>query len=166
MKTRLQRLALAACLSAALLAGCATYSPRAVRSGMTADEVVAVMGAPNARHAQPGGGSRMEYARGPSGLHTYMVDLDAQGRVTGWEQVLDDAHFNAITPGMTVQELQRRLGRPAAIRSGGYQPGQVWSYRYDSPFKCDWWQVSVVNGLVRDAAFTPDPRCTPLFDER
>lgn len=166
MTTRLQRLAVAACLSAALLAGCATYSPRAVRPGMTADEVVAVMGAPNARHAQPGGGSRLEYARGPSGLHTYMVDLDAQGRVTRWEQVLDEAHFNAITPGMTVQELQRRLGRPSAIRAGGYQPGQVWSYRYDSSFKCDWWQVSVVNGLVRDAAFTPDPRCTPLFDER
>lgn len=164
MKLRLNAAACAALLASALLAGCATYSPQALRPGMTADQVVAAMGPPNARHAQPGGGARLEYARGPMGLHTYMVDLDAQGRMTGWEQVLDDAHFNAIRPGISVQELQRQIGRPSAILPGGYQPGQVWSYRYDSLW-CNWWQVSVVDGVVGSGAYTPDPRCKPMFDE-
>lgn len=158
MTIRFHHLTMAAALASTLLAGCATYTPHAVRPGMSADEVVAAMGRPNARHAQPGGGSRLEYARGPAGLHTYMVDLDAQGRVVGWEQVLDEAHFNAINPGLSVQELQRRVGRPAQVRSGGFQPGQVWSYRFDN-WRCTWWQVSVVNGIVGDAAYTPDPRC-------
>ncbi|WP_235971137.1 hypothetical protein [Azohydromonas caseinilytica] len=125
---------------------------------MSAEQVQAIMGAPTGRYANPDGGTRLEYARGPMGLHTYMVDLDASGRVTGWKQVMDEREFNAITPGMPVQEMLRRIGRPAYVRGGGWQPGQVWSYRYDSPF-CLWWQISVVGDTVKDAAYGPDPRC-------
>jgi hypothetical protein len=154
---RLSRFVPALALSMGL-AACATYSPRNVRPGMTEQEAVAVMGPPFARHAQPGGGMRLEYPRGPAGLHTFMVDVDAQGRVTGWQQVLTEAQFNAVPQGATVQELRRRLGRPAQVRGGGLQPGQVWSYRFDSPF-CQWWQVSVVQDRVGPAAYGPDPRC-------
>jgi len=153
-----------AVLACAFAAGCATYSPRAVRPGMTAGEVVAAMGSPNARHALPGGGQRLEYARGPLGLHTYMVDLDGQGRVTRWEQVLDEAHFNAVRPGIPVEELARELGRPAEIRRYGRQPGDFWSYRFDDRTQlCRWWQVPVVGGQVGHGGYGPDPRCANLF---
>ena len=149
----------AALAPALLLGGCASYSPGRVQPGMDEAQVRQLMaGPPNARYANPGGGTRLEYMRGPMGFHTYMIDLDPAGRVTGWQQVLTEREFNAITPGMPVQEMLRRIGHPAQTRGGGWQPGQVWSYRYEGPF-CLWWQVSVVGDTVKDAAYGPDPRC-------
>jgi hypothetical protein len=151
---------LAPLLGAALvLAGCATsYAPGALRPGMSSADVLQLMGPPNARHAQPDGGQRLEYARGPYGLHTYMVELDPQGRLSGWQQVLDEANFNAITPGMPREELLRRLGRPGQARPGGWQPGELWTYHFDNVF-CKMWQVEVIDGRVRSWGLTPDPRC-------
>lgn len=161
------RTALACAALASLLAACSglPYAPGRVQAGMSEAQALSIMGPPAARHALPGGGARLEYPRGPSGLHTYMVDVDAQGRVTGWEQVLTDAQFDAITPGMGEEELRRRLGRPMSIRSGGRQPGWVWSYRYDSPL-CVLWLISVVDGHTTDAARVPDPRCATDDGER
>jgi hypothetical protein len=146
-------------LSLALLLGaCASYGPSAIQPGMAAGEVQRLMGPPTGRHVLAGGASRLEFARGPQGLHTYMVDLDPAGRVTRWEQVLDESQFHAIQPGMPQEELLRRLGRPAFARPGGRQPGEVWTYRFDDVF-CRWWQVEVVDSRVRGAGFAPDPRC-------
>ncbi len=141
-----------------MLSACAGYSPAAVRTGMSADEVQRLMGPPTGRHALPGGGSRLEFARGPQGFHTYMVGLDATGRTTGWQQVLQENSFHAIRPGLSREELLRALGRPGFVRAGGYQPGEVWTYRFDDVF-CRWWEVEVVDGRVRGAGFSPDPRC-------
>lgn len=143
---------------AAMLSACAGYSPREVRAGMSAGDVAERMGSPTARHPMPDGGTRLEYARGPAGLHTYMVDLDPQGRFTRWQQVLHEAQFNAIPVGLPVAELRRVLGTPSDVRSGGWQPGQVWSYRFDS-LSCQWWQVDVVQGQTGRAAYGNDPRC-------
>lgn len=163
MPLRLNLAAPAALLAAALLAGCAGYSPRAVKPGMAADEVVSAMGRPTARHALPGGGERLEYARGPLGLHTYMVDLDAQGRVVKWEQVLDEAHFQALPPGISAEDLQRTLGRPAEVRRYARVPGDFWSYRFEDPTNlCRWWQVPVINGQAGSGGYGPDPRCDYL----
>ena len=83
------------------LAGCAGYSPSQVRPGQAAEDVRRSMGEPTGHYAMPGGGERLEYARGPYGKHTYMIDLDGSGRVTGWTQVLDEKIFNQIKVGMT-----------------------------------------------------------------
>ncbi|WP_157271043.1 hypothetical protein [Azohydromonas aeria] len=162
MKRLPKPLPLLAAAAALLLSACATYSPARVQPGMDAAQVEQLMGgAPTGRYPGPGGGTRLEYARGPAGLHTYMIDLDPGGRVTGWQQVLTENNFNAITPGMPVREMLWRLGRPAQTRGGGWQPGQVWTYRYDSSPFCLWWQISVVGDVVKDAAYGPDPRCDP-----
>ena len=65
----------------ALAAGCASYGPSSLRVGQSADEATRQMGVPTARYARTDGGSRLEFARGPFGKHTYMVDVDADGRV-------------------------------------------------------------------------------------
>jgi hypothetical protein len=144
----------------ALLAGCAGYSAQGITPGQTVAQVEQQLGAATGRYPLAQGGTRLEYARGPYGKHTYMIDLDAQGRVSGWQQVLTEANFNqvAVQPGMPVDELLRRLGRPTHMRSGGWQPGEVWSWRYDAVF-CQWFQVSVVDARVRDASYGPDPLC-------
>lgn len=153
-------------LLAALAAGCASYGPSGVVPGQTADEVAARMGRPTARYTLPGGGTRLEYARGPMGKHTWMVDLDADGRVRGVEQVLTEAKLlDGVQPGLPVDELLRRFGRPAERRGGGWQPGEVWSYRYDA-WGCLWFQVSVVDGRVSGAGIGPDPMCDTGGDDR
>ena len=47
------------------------------------------MGARVAIYAGAQGGQRWAYPRGPAGLHTYMVRIDASGRLSGIDQVLD-----------------------------------------------------------------------------
>ncbi|MEF7613294.1 hypothetical protein V4F39_05170 [Aquincola sp. MAHUQ-54] len=146
-------------LAGLALAGCAAYGPGAVQTGQTAQQVAASMGEPTGRHALPQGGTRLEYARGPMGKHTYMVDLGADGRVTGWQQVLTEPNlFAQAQPGVPVDTLLRELGHPSERRHGGWQGGEVWSYRYDA-WGCLWFQVSVVGGQVKDAAQGIDPAC-------
>jgi len=148
----------------ALASACTGYAPGRLEPGHGTDEVTRQLGAPTGRHARPQGGTRLEFARGPFGRHTYMVDVDANGRVIGWRQVLTEADFAAIAAGMTRDELLFRLGRPSHTRGGGWQPGEVWSYRYDAIF-CQWFQVSVVADRVRDASYGPDPLCEVGKDE-
>jgi hypothetical protein len=142
------------------LTGCAGYSPASLQPGQTAEQVRAVMGPPTGEHALPDGGRRLEYARGPAGLQTYMVDLDAQGRMTGWTQVLNDAAFARIQPGWSREQLQREFGRPAQEQVFGRLGQRVWSYRYDS-WDCSWLQVSLDlrSDAVVDVGRGPDPRC-------
>jgi len=148
---------------ALLVSGCAGYSPSAVKPGMAAAEVQRLMGPPTGRHALAGGASRLEFARGPQGFHTYMVDLDPADRVTRWEQVLGEEQFHGIQPGTPREELLRRLGRPGLVRAGGLQPGEVWTYRFDDVF-CRWWEVEVIDGRVRGAGFSPDPVCEKTIE--
>lgn len=166
----MSRQVIAAAALALLLAGCASYGTGNLQTGLTADEVAARMGAPTGRYTLPDGSTRLEYARGPLGKHTYMVDLDAQGRVRGWQQVLTEARLQqGIQPGMPVDQLLREFGRPAEKRSGGRQGGEVWSYRYDA-WGCFWWQVSVTgsgpDAQVRDAGPNTDPMCDTGNDSK
>lgn len=141
-----------------VLAGCAGYSPGNMQTGASEAEVRSRMGEPTGRAALPGGGTRIEYARGPMGKHTYMVELDASGRVRGWEQVLTEANFESIPIGAPQADVRWRLGRPSETRVGWRGVGEVWSYRYESLF-CRWFQVWLVDGSVREAAYAIDPMC-------
>jgi hypothetical protein len=145
-------------IGALLLAACAGYAPSGVRTGDSVDAVSKSMGEPTARYTLPQGGTRLEFARGPMGKHTYMVDVDAQGRVTGWHQVLTEPTFESVREGWSQEELLMKLGSPSDRRSGGRQGGEVWSYRYDAVF-CQWFQVSVKGGRVSDTSYGPDPMC-------
>lgn len=117
------------------------------------------LGAPTGRSAAADGGERFEFARGPMGRETYMVDLDAQGRVLRWEQVLDEAHFDRITPGLTAAEVRHALGRPARVWAVHARQQTVWSFRYDTPM-CRLFHVGLTPaGLVDDTSYGPDPLC-------
>jgi hypothetical protein len=145
-----------------LLAGCAGLGASSLQPGLSEAEVLQRMGTPNARHSLVAGGTRLEFAQGPQGRVTWMVDLDASGRVQRWHQALEEPRlhaFQAIAPGLTVAELQRTLGRPAERRPAGLAGGQLWSYRFESN-ECLWFQVAVGDDQrVRDAGFGADPQC-------
>ena|SRR5436305_228805 len=145
------------------LAGCATqYGPQSLHTGASINDVTAALGPPTARYASAGG-ERVEYARGPYGKHTYMLDFDAQGRLTGWQQVLTEPLFNDIPVGISRDDLLLRIGHPSDTRTLAYQHRALWSYRYDSPF-CKWFQVGLdPQGKVVDTGYGPDPQCDVNF---
>jgi hypothetical protein len=128
---------------------------------MPQDDVVRLLGTPTGLYALSEG-TRLEYATGPYGRTTWMIDLDAGGRATAWRQVLAERHLREVQgrlPGMTREQVLRTLGRPGEVRHGGWQGGQVWSWRFETYF-CLWFQVSIGDdGFVRDGAFLPDPMC-------
>lgn len=140
------------------LAACSSYGPGALRPGLSAAQVEADMGPPSGRYPRPEGGTRLEFARGPFGKHTYMVDLDRTGQVERWEQVLREEVFNQVVPGMRSSDLRYRLGQPSNLM-GIWRGATVWSWRYESPF-CIWFRVTVEpDGTVRDSGYGPDPLC-------
>lgn len=145
-----------------VLAACAAFAPPALPIGASADEVQRVFGPPTGRYELPGGGTRLEHARGPMGKQTWMVDLDAQGRVTRWWQALTEERLNAfmaIAPGMPRDELLRTLGRPAQVQHGGWTGGELWSWRYETN-ECLWFQAQVGDDRrVVSAGFGIDWRC-------
>jgi hypothetical protein len=133
--------------AAGLLVACAGYAPPSdMRSSRTG------------RYQLPEGPVRLEFARGPYGRHTYMVDLDAQGRVLQWDQVLDRRHFEVVVPGMTSDQLLRFIGRPSE-RMGMMRNGQIWSWRYYNN-DCLWWQAQLnAEGVVTSAGYGSAPGC-------
>ncbi|MBL8333577.1 MAG: hypothetical protein JNM08_10750 [Rubrivivax sp.] len=142
-----------------LLAACAVQPPA---PGSTEAQAVAALGRVTGRYPLPGGGQRLEFATGPMGRTTWMVDLGPDGRSTRAEQVLNTAHFAAFAeraPGMTPDELLRTLGRPGERRPAGLAGGETWSWRYPTN-ECLWFQVSVgADGRVIGGGYGIDPVC-------
>ena len=159
-------IALLTTLVTSLLGACTGPGLTPLQGGLSEADIIQRWGKPTGRHALDSG-TRLEYALGPAGRQTWMVDLDAQGRASTWRQVLDERHLaqvQASLPGMDRATLLRTLGRASHVRSGGRQGGQVWSWRHDSPF-CLWFQVSMGDdGRVKDASFAPDPECDARED--
>lgn len=145
--------------AAALTAGCAFMSPERIPAGTPATDLQSRFGPPTGEYTLPGGGKRLEYARGPYGKQTWMFDLDAGGRLAKTSQVLTEANFNTIRRGMGRDEVLAAIGHPGETSRIGWQDQTVWSYRYESPF-CQWFQVGIgPAGQVVDSGYAPDPLC-------
>ena len=154
-----------ALFAAVLLAGCAIrpYSPSGVPPGAPRAEVERLMGAPTGVYTMPDGHVRLEYHHMPFGKHTFMIDLDAGGRVAHWENVLDERHFDAIRPGQTMAEVLRQIGPPSSTwhyalpRPGGL----TWLYRFETIQRCTVFELSfdAATGQVLEGAYPPDPGC-------
>jgi len=159
--------ALAGLAAGALVGGCA---PPMVNPGEARDAVLSRWGAPTARYAMSGGAERLEYASGPFGRTTWMIDLDAAGRVTASAQVLDTANFadfQGRAPGMSRGQLLRALGTPGEVKGAGLRGGELWSWRYPTN-DCLWFQVELDTAAdqVRSAGYGIDPRCDVASGDR
>lgn len=164
---RLDRTFAAVALAAGLwAAGCGTYRPQAVKPGMTEAEAAALIGQATGRYPGPNGQTRVEFATGPYGRVTWMVDLDAGGQVIEPpQQVLDEYYFSWVQQNARDRKtdwLLYNLGRPSDIQRLGWIGGQVWSWRYPTT-ECLWFQVTVNDdGTLRDAGgYGIDWRCDP-----
>lgn len=158
----MNRLLRLVCTAAAtvLLAACAgSYSLKSLEPGTPEADVRRALGEPTGQYPGPNGTHRLEYATGPSGAHTYMVDIDAEGKMTKWQQVMDRVHFDAIRVGMSREELLYRIGRPTETSRMPYQNRTVYSYRFEEWF-CPWFHVKLnPRGEVVDTDYVVDTEC-------
>ena len=147
-----------------LVAACATPVP----APQTAvDAVIKSRGRPTATYALQPSGQRLEYASGPWGRTTWMIDVDDAGRVTQSRQVLGEGEFLLVQsqPPMPREALLRWIGTPGE-RRGARGGGETWSWRYPTN-DCLWFQVSIdAEGLVRGGALAIDPTCDSPSDAR
>ena len=141
------------------LSGCAVLQPRLAQPGQSEAEMLATMGQPSGRYVMDGGQQRVEYAKGPQGRVTWLVDLDRAGRVAAVQQVLTPANFALVHDGMPRDALLRLLGRPGH-RAGEYMNRETWSWRFET-YDCLWLRVTLTaEGQVRGgASYLPDPQC-------
>lgn len=153
-------------LAGGLMLGCASYSPNSLPAGSSLADVRAKLGAPSGEYALRGGGKRLEFMRGPAGLHTYMVDFDASGSMVSWTQVLYEENFATIKIGMSSDEVLLALGHPAH-QYGVWTGNQtIWAYRFDSP-QCLWFLVGhSPQKLVASTSYALDPRCEMGMSDR
>jgi hypothetical protein len=152
-----------ALLCAQVLAGCMTLLPPASES-----EALQRWGVPTGRYTLADGTMRLEYASGPYGRATWMLDLGPQGQVVRARQVLKESELMAVQGRMPMpaSDLLRWVGRPGETRHGGRAGGQLWAWRYET-HDCLWFLVSVDDAQVaRNAAFMIDPRCDTPSDAR
>ncbi len=147
----------------ALCTACTT--PPAVNAN--ASEVLKAWGPPTATYSLQSAGQRLEFATGPFGRMTWMVDVDPAGRVTQARQVLNEAEFFKLQSAQAVtrDELLRWIGTPGE-RRGARGGGETWSWRYPTN-DCLWFQVSLdTQGLVQGSGFFIDPVCDAPSDAR
>ena len=142
-----------------LIGGCGAYGPTGLQPGASAAQVRQSMGEPTAVLAHPAGGARWVYARGPFGRHTWMLDIDASGRLGAVQQALGEAQFTALVPGMTEAQVLFTFGPPAQRRARGIRPGELWSWRYPTN-DCLWFQAEFDQGrVVAGGGYATDPVC-------
>ncbi len=147
---------------AVALSACAAYGPASLAPGTPAADVRSGMGAPTGTYARDDGGQRVEYAKGPYGLHTFMLDFDRDGRLLRSQQVLSRVNFGELRTGMTRDEVLYRIGQPSQTKPLPRQNHALWIYRFDSRPFCEWFMVSMDSGgRVADTGYGPDPMCTP-----
>lgn len=136
-------------LLAVVLSACASYAGYGLRAGVSSEaEVRTQMGEPAMRWALPGGGGQLAYPRGPAGFHTWMVFIDAGGKLERLVNVLDQDYFARIQPGMTQAEVLQLLGPPQPQWTAYFAARDelVWEWRY-----CDSWGEAARFDVLFDA---------------
>src|ERR671910_2602099 len=89
-------------LAMAALAACAT--PNSLAPGTTLEQARARLGNPTGSYLLPGGGTRLQYSNQPFDQSVWNANFDAQGRLTGVEQMMTDAAFARVQSGKYTQE--------------------------------------------------------------
>lgn len=130
MLTAPRRPLAASMLAAAFLAGCATPDRDArLKPGSSREaDVIALYGPPGRVWVDADGGRTLMYSTQPMGQHAWRVQLDADGRLVGVKDALSPAERARIEPGMTPEQVSRRLG-PERSRVFFRQSGEeVWDW--------------------------------------
>lgn len=96
----------------------------------TEADVRGAMGQPDSVRADGAGGLILEYPKGPQGVRTWMFHIGVDGKLSDYQQVLTDANFDKIQPGMTREAVRNLLGRPRTVVPFERKGEEVWDWKY------------------------------------
>lgn len=118
-----------------LMLGCdhpgAEFGLEKLTKGVSTEaDVRSAMGEPEITWEEENGIRTLEYPKGPAGHRTYMVDIDTQGKLLDYTQVLTAENFATIKVGMSRDEVRRKLGRPRTVGKFNLKSEEVWDWRY------------------------------------
>lgn len=128
-------------LLAALLGllGCDRQRVEALEEGVSTEaQVRAQFGEPERVWDEGGGARTFEYNRQPAGARNYMITLGPDGVMRALRQVLTPQNFAQIVPGMSTDEVRRRLGKPMKVTPFPLKNETHYDWRYvDGPNQTD-----------------------------
>jgi outer membrane protein assembly factor BamE (lipoprotein component of BamABCDE complex) len=124
--------ALLAALATALLPACDAVNLPEIKPGITTQaEVRTRMGEPSFIHWNDDGTPTWEYNRQPQGVHCYMISFGTDQVVTKVEQVLTQANFAKVRPGMAKDDVRRLLGAPGTKTPFANLGEEIWEWRIE-----------------------------------
>ena len=96
-----------------------------------------------------------EYPLGPEGVRTYMMTVNAQGTLEKIDQVLVDANFKRIQPGMAITEVRRILGRNSKEQRFGMTPNELThKYKFNNGSEDMFFDVTYnADGRVKEVGY-------------
>lgn len=144
----------------ALFAGCDQQRIAELEEGVSTEaDVRARFGEPAAIYPEEDGARTLEYPRQPEGQSNYMITIGTDGKMSALRQVLKQADFETILPGLDKSEVRRRLGRPAATQVFTLKNQEVWDWRYLENHEARVFSVTFdMEGRVVSTASAVDPR--------
>jgi hypothetical protein len=145
---------------ASLFFGCDQKKIAELEEGVATEaDVRAKFGEPAAVYPEENGARTFEYPRQPEGQVNYMITIGSDGKMSSLRQVLKDATFTKVLPGMDKTQLRRLLGRPAKTQVYELKQEEVWDWRFRDVQENKLFSVTLdKNGVVRSTATALDPR--------
>jgi outer membrane protein assembly factor BamE (lipoprotein component of BamABCDE complex) len=113
---RLGRLITATLAAVGFVGACDLQNIAELEPGVSTDaDVREKFGQPEAVWEGEDGAQVYEYNRQPAGHVNYMITVGANGILVKVEQVLTEAQFARVQPGMPLEQVRRLLGKPAKV---------------------------------------------------
>ena len=137
------------------MAGCDSVATCELQAGQsTVADMKLKMGEP-ANVYREGDREIWEYPLGPEGVRTYMMTVNAQGGLEKIDQVLVDANFKRIQPGMTITEVRRILGRNSKEQRFGMSPTELThKYKFNANNEDQYFDVTYnAEGRVKEVGY-------------
>jgi hypothetical protein len=121
--------------SAALLAGCASYSGAGLVPGeSTVDDLVAVMGPPALIRDAPGGEKVYWYPRLPAARESFAARIDPDGTLISIDQRLTSQYIAKLQPNRsTADDVLDILGPPNRVYQYPRMQREAWEYQLNTP---------------------------------
>lgn len=94
------------------------------------EDLIARFGRPADEHVLPDGTRRLDFPQQPEGTENWRACLGPDGVLRSLDQLLDEANFARILPGLTRSEVRELLGRPAEEAHYSRLEEDVMSWRY------------------------------------
>ena len=138
-----------------LLEGCDRVATGELQAGQsTVADMKQKMGEP-ANVYREGDKEVWEYPLGPEGVRTYMMTVNAQGTLEKIDQVLVEANFKRIQPGMTISEVRRILGRNSKEQRFGMTPSELThKYKFNTGVEDQYFDVTYnAEGRVKQMGY-------------